>query len=83
VRLDRVGQVVASSGEVDLLSQLVAYIGRLASLLSSELSLDPFVALHAELVGTRVIVFADAGELVGLLFEPGAQPQLLRQRLGI
>ena len=83
VRLDRGGEVVASFGAVELLAQLVAYVGRLGSLLSNELGLDPFQALHAELLGRRFVMFADGRELVGLLLEPGADAQLLRQRLGV
>jgi len=83
VRLDSSGAVMASQGSVDLLSQLVAYVGRLAALLSQELSLDAFSALHAELLGLRVVVFQDAGELVGLMLEPGQHVQELRQRLGV
>lgn len=83
VRLDAAGTVLASEGAADVLAQLAAYVGRIADLVGRELSLDPFSALHAELLGRRVVVFEDAGELVGLLLEPGQRAQLLRQQLGV
>jgi hypothetical protein len=83
VRVARSGEVVAAQGAVDQLTQLVSYVGRLTALISSELALDPFHALCAELMGLRVVVFEDAGELVGLMLEPGPEVQALRQRLGV
>lgn len=83
VRLDRSGDLLSSLGPCELLQPLVAYVGNLTRLLSRDLALDPFDALHAELVGLRVVVFEDAGELVGLLFEPGARAQMLRRQLGV
>lgn len=83
VRVARSGDVVAAQGPVDQLTQLVSYVGRLTTLISSELDLDPFHALCAELMGLRVVVFEDGGDLVGLLLQPGPEAQALRQRLGV
>jgi hypothetical protein len=83
VRVDEQGRVLSAFGDVDLLSQLVAYVVQLMALVQAELSLDRFAALHAELAGQRVLVFADATEVVGLMMRPGSEAQDLKQRLGV
>ncbi|MEY4514321.1 MAG: hypothetical protein RLZZ450_6443, partial [Pseudomonadota bacterium] len=86
VRVDNNGEVVgtfAGEGTGDLLPQLVAYVTRLIALVRVDFSLDPFEALHAELSGMRIVLFEDAGEMVGLMMRPGSALQELRQRLGV
>jgi hypothetical protein len=86
VRVDSNGAVVgtfAGEGTGDLLPQLVAYATRLIALLRADFALDPFEALHAELSGMRIMLFEDAGEMVGLMMRPGSAVQELRQRLGV
>lgn len=83
VRVDAHGTLIDASGDHDHLTQLVAYVTRLVSLIQADLALDPFEALHAELAGLRVLVLTEAGETFGLLMQPGSAAQALRQRLGL
>jgi hypothetical protein len=83
VRIDARGEVVTGFGSDERLAQLVAYVSRVATLLQADFALDPFDALHAELSGKRVLIYAEAGELVGVVMKPSAAAQALRQRHGV
>ncbi len=83
VRVDVRGEVVGTFGPDDQLGQLVAYVSRVAALVQADFALEPFDALHAELTGKRVLIYRDAGELVGVVMKPSAEAQELRQRLGV
>ncbi|MDB4975515.1 MAG: Response regulator [Myxococcaceae bacterium] len=83
VRVDARGTLVSSFGSSDHLAQLVAYVAHLVALIQADFALDTFQGLHAELAGLRVLIFHEAGDLVGVLMEPGSASTELRQRLGV
>jgi hypothetical protein len=83
VRLDAQGALIDTYGSSDHLAQLVAYVVLVVSLIKVDFALDPFEALHADLLGLRVLIFREAGDILGLLMTPGSSTQDLRQRLGV
>jgi hypothetical protein len=83
VRVDAGGALVASHGAADHLAQLTAYVAQLLGLVRADFSLEPFEALYAELLGLRLLVYPEAGDVVGVLMQPGPAAQALRAELGI
>lgn len=83
VRIDMNGEVVAQQGESDALASLVGYVTRMGALLGSQLGLESFDALSAELGSRRVLVFVEGDEMVGLMLAPGALHTELRRQLGV
>jgi hypothetical protein len=82
VRVSPNGEVLNADGDVEMFGALVAYVTRLSVVLGTELGLEPFDSLHAELGGERLVVFADGPDTVGLLLRAGATAQELRKQLG-
>jgi hypothetical protein len=83
VRIDMNGDVIALHGQNEQLAPLVAYITRIGALLGATLGLESFDALHVELGGKRLLVFADGGEMVGLMLSAGPAVNELRLQLGV
>lgn len=83
VRLDGRGELIAATGDSQTLAELTAYAMQLMALVRAELALDPFAALHAELAGHAVLLFEDAGDMVGVLLRSGSEAQELAQQLGV
>ena len=71
VRIDMNGDVISEHGQNEQLAPLVAYVTRIGALLGATLGLEPFDAMHVELGGKRLLVFADGGEMVGLMMSAG------------
>jgi hypothetical protein len=83
VRIDMNGEIVAQQGGSDVLAPLVCYVTRMGALLGSQLGLEPFEALSAELGARRALIYVEGQEMVGLLLAPGPVYQELRQQLGV
>jgi hypothetical protein len=83
VRIDMNGEVISEHGENDHLAPLVAYVTRIGALLGATLGLESFEALHVELGDKRLLVFADGGEMVGLMMSAGPAVSELRHQLGV
>ena len=77
------GEIVAQQGASDMLAPLVAYVTRMGALIGSQLGLESFEALSAELGDERALIYAEGPEMVGLLLAPGPVYQELRQQLGV
>jgi hypothetical protein len=83
VRIDMNGEIVARQGDADMLAPLVGYVTRMGALLGLSLGLEAFEALSADLGKKRALIYAEGEEMVGLLLEPGAVYQELRQQLSV
>lgn len=83
VRLSTAGEVLSSNGKAEQLAELVAYVTRIGELIGTELALDPFESLYAELGDERLLVFSDGDDVVGLLLTPGTTAEELRRQLGM
>ncbi|MFT3923173.1 MAG: DUF4388 domain-containing protein [Myxococcales bacterium] len=83
VRLDMNGELISEHGQNEHLAPLVAYVTRIGALLGATLGLESFDALHVELGGKRLLVFADGGEMVGLMMSAGPAVNELRHQLGV
>ena len=83
VRIDMNGEVVACHGDSEALAQLVGYATRMGALLGSQLGLEAFEALSADLGEKRALIFVEGDQMVGLLLWPRASHQELRQQLGV
>jgi len=83
VRIDINGEVAAQHGETEALASLVGYVTRMGALLGSQLGLESFEALSAEIGARRVLVFVEGDEMVGLVLAPGSVHAEMRQQLGV
>ncbi len=83
VRIDMNGEIVTEHGNHENLAALTAYVTRIGALLGVAMGLESFEAMHVELGGKRLLVFADGAEMVGLLMLPGPAVNELRQQLGV
>jgi hypothetical protein len=83
VRIDMNGEIVTEHGSHENLAALTAYVTRIGALLGVSLGLEAFDAMHVELGATRLLVFADGSEMVGLMMSPGPAVNELRQQLSV
>jgi hypothetical protein len=83
VRIDMNGEIVAQHGETEALASLVGYVTRMGALLGSQLGLESFEALTADVGSRRVLVFVEGDEMVGLVLAPGSLHAEMRQQLGV
>jgi hypothetical protein len=83
VRIDMNGEIVAQQGESEALASLVGYVTRMGALLGSQLGLESFEALTADVGPRRVLVFVEGDEMVGLVMAPGPLHAEMRQQLGV
>ena len=83
VRIDMNGAIVARHGATDTLAPLVGYVARMGALLGSQLGLETFEALSADLGAQRALIYVEGNEMVGLLLSAGPIYQELRQQLGV
>jgi hypothetical protein len=83
VRIDMNGEIVERKGDADALAPLVGYVTRMGALLGLALGLEAFEALSADLGNKRALIYAEGEDMVGLLLEPGAVYQELRQQLSV